>query len=122
MCGNALFYVEDEQEYVNLNAKPGPVKRTRGAQTSRKRQPVAKRWRKNPTTIVDDRSNLISAQASSSSSEVSQPVLTGPNLSASSSSSSEDEFDSLVKNWNGDISVTTAVEDGVRTKGHKQTK
>ena len=89
--------------------KSGTAKRTRGAQTTIKRQPAAKRQKKS------------NAQGSSSS-EVSQPILRGPNLSASSSSSSEDEFDSLVKNWNGDTSINIAIEDGSTTKRQKRTK
>ena len=92
--------------------KSSSSKRTRGARTTKTKQPAAKR-RKNMDT------------QSSSSSAVGQPVLRGPHLSASSSSSSdsEDEFDSLVKNWNGEISVDTAVEDTTRTKvGRKRTK
>ena len=91
--------------------KTGPAKRSRGARTTKKRQPAVKRQKRSDTQ-------------ESSSSEVSQPVLRGPHLSASSSSSSsEDEFDSLVKNWNGEISVDTAVEDTPRTKGgRKRTK
>ena len=89
--------------------KPGSAKRTRGARPTKRRQSAAKRQKKS------------NAEESPSLSEVSQPVLKGPSLSASSSSScSEAEFDNLVKNWNGQISVdTAAVEDAasVRTKG-----
>ena len=92
-------------------SKSGSSKRTRGARTTKTKQPAAKRQKNTDTQ-------------SSSSSAVIQPVLRGPHLSASSSSSdSEDEFDSLVKNWNGEISVDTAVEDTTRTKvGRKRTK
>ena len=65
--------------------KSGSVKIIRGARTTKNRQPAAKRQKKSDTQ-------------GSSSSVASQPVLRGPHLSASSSSSSEDEFDSLVKN------------------------
>ena len=106
-CSYCHVCVEDEEEYVP-KPKPGSAKRTRGATTTKKRQSAAKRQKKS------------NAEESASLSEVSQLVLKGPNLSASSSSSScsEDEFDSLVKNWN-----TAAIEDpaSVRTKGQKRT-
>ena len=104
------FCVEDEEEYVP-KPKSGSSKRIRGTRTTKMKQPAAKR-QKNADT------------QSSSLSVVSQPVLRGPHLSASSSSSdSEDEFDSLVKNWDGEISVDTVVEDTSRTKvGRKRTR
>ena len=108
-CSYYLIFAEDEEEQVP-KPKPGSTKRTRG---STKRQPAAKRQKK--SNVEDSPPSL---------SKVSQPALKGPNLSASSSSS-EDEFDSLVKSWNGEISVdTTAIEDAasVRTKGQKRTK
>ena len=56
---------------------------TTGARTTRTKQPAAKRQKNTDTQ-------------SSTSSAVGQPVLRGPHLSASSSSSdSEDEFDSF---------------------------
>ena len=58
----------------------------------------------------------------SSSSVVNQSVLKGPHLSANSRSSSEDEFDCLVENWNGEISVDTDVVDTTRTKGGGEEK
>ena len=88
---------------------PSKRRRSRGAsQGTKKKQPASKRQKKS------------NAAQGSSVSEGIQPVLpeTRSNLSASSSSSSEDEFDSLVKNWSGCMEEeNSAVENSIRTKG-----
>ena len=58
--------------------------------------------------LSDDTNHVITSQKSLSSKD-SEAVSRGPNLSASSSSSSEDEFDTLVKNWSEEEALNTVV-------------
>ena len=105
-----FFCIEDKEE-EDLPRKR-PTKRT----AAKRRRPAAKR-QKSTSVPSDDSNNIKTVQKLS---QDGQPLSRGPNLSASSSSSGEDEFDSLVKDLNEDEMLNTIMKEHTLTTGQKR--
>ena len=107
-----IITTEDKEEY---RPKKRPIKK----RNIKQRRPAAKRQKSSALSDVD--SNHIKTTQKSPSNQDDQPLSRGSNLSASSSSSSEDEFDSLVKDLNEDETLNTIIEERTLTRQQNRT-
>ena len=107
-----IITTEDKEEYL---PKKRPIKK----RNIKQRRPAAKRQKSSALSDVD--SNHIKTIQKSPSNQDDQPLSRGSNLSASSSSSSEDEFDSLVKDLNEDETLNIIIEERTLTRQQNRT-
>ena len=114
---HCVMCIEDKEDLV-----PKKTVAKTGASSNKWRQPPAKRRRKNSTKSADNPKETVTSRGATLSQEVAHSLTGGANLSASSSSS-EDEFDRIVKNWNEDTSsLNNVAKELTSTRRGKRTR